>query len=114
MAWTQHELDALGLPPDIEFPADLDNKDGEAAAWRRWEREREIRERATQANLAACTAHCRRTEELFAARVAYYEPEEGEEASRRRQEEMDRRFSSISRRLEELPGSICNSFKVRC
>ena len=59
LAWTQHELDALGPQPTIEYPADLDDKAGEAAAWHRWEREREIRERAMQANLAAHTARCR-------------------------------------------------------
>lgn len=79
LAWTQHELGVLGPQPTIEYPADLDDKAGEAAAWHRWEREREIRERAMQANLTAHTARCRRTEELFAARVAYYE--EGEEAT---------------------------------
>ena len=106
LARTQHELDSLGPQPTIEYPADLDDKAGEAAALRLWEREKEIRDRATQAYLAAHTARCQCTEELFAARVAYYEPEEGEEANRRRREEMERRFSSLSQSLKELPQLI--------
>ena len=112
LARTQHELDALGPQPTIEYPADLDDKAGEAAAWRRWEREREIRDRATQANLAAHTARCRRQDEMFAARYAYME-QENEEASRR-EEEMERRFSEMSRGLAELPELISNSIQVRC
>ena len=106
LARTQHELDALGPQPAIDYPEDIEDKAGAAAALRRWERERDIRDRATKAILAAHTARCRCTEELFAARVAYNEPEEGEEASRRRREEMERRFSSISQSLKELPQLI--------
>ena len=75
---------------------------GEAAAWRRSEHEREIRERATAAFLAAQQEECRTLPLLHAAQDAAFEEEERqlEEAKRWREEEFERRTQQCREELK--------------
>ena len=75
---TEHEYNALLPWPVIEFPEDLEDTDGEAAAWRQWEvREKAMREREILAAfLAAQQEECRTLPLLHAAQEAVFEEEE--------------------------------------
>ena len=87
---TRHELDKLGPLPDVDLPEDMDDEAGEAAAWRRWEREREMRERAMQAFAAAEQHEIQKMKEEMSARHHYHNEQERRmqaEWSRQRAEE---------------------------
>jgi hypothetical protein len=98
---TEHEYNALTWPTE-QYVQGLFEALGEAAAWRRSEHEREIRERATAAFLAAQQEECRTLPLLHAAQDAAFEEEERqlEEAKRWREEEFERRTQQCREELK--------------
>ena len=105
---TEHELDKLGALPEPDLPEDINDEAGEAAAWRRWEREREMRERAHQAVTAATMEQCQKEREFAVAWNRYLDQED----RRRHAKEME-----ASRQQEQREQHHRNQLKreqVRC
>ena len=74
----------------------MDDEAGEAAAWRRWEREREIRERAMQAFVAAEKHEIEKMKEEMSSRHHYHN-----EQKRRMQAEWSRQRAEEDKQREQ-------------
>jgi hypothetical protein len=85
-----------GPLPDVDLPEDMDDEAGEAAAWRRWEREREIRERAMQAFVAAEKHEIEKMKEEMSSRHHYHN-----EQKRRMQAEWSRQRAEEDKQREQ-------------
>jgi hypothetical protein len=78
----KHYVKQLG-PPRLEYPADLDDIDGEEAASRRYWREYEVHQRAAQAEHAAYVLLDRRMDQRHQARLAAWDEQDRLDAARR-------------------------------